>query len=145
MDGNEPVPAMDTAAKNVEPELVILVAEDVCVNMMLTKVLLSKLFHNPVILEAENGKVAIQKYRDFNPDLVLMDVQMPEMDGFEATIEIRKLERASGRHVPIIALTAAAMKEEMEKCYEVGMDDYITKPVDMKKLKAILERYSRNG
>lgn len=146
MDGKaEPAPAADIAAKNVEPELVILVAEDVCVNMMLTKVLLSKLFHNPVILEAENGKVAIQKYRDLNPDLILMDVQMPEMDGFDATIEIRKLERASGRHVPIIALTAAAMKEEMEKCYQVGMDDYITKPVDVKKLKTILERYSRNG
>ncbi|MEA4863292.1 MAG: PAS domain S-box protein [Victivallaceae bacterium] len=145
----EPAPATDAAPKDAEPELVILVAEDVYVNMMLTKVLLSKLFHNPVILEAENGRVAIQKYRELNPDLILMDVQMPEMDGFDATLEIRELERVSGRHVPIVALTAAAMKEEMEKCYQVGMDDYITKPVDVKKLKTILEKYSktllRNG
>jgi len=140
-----PSPVSDTTLEDTEPGLVILVAEDVYVNMMLAKVLLSKLFHDPVILEAENGKVAIQKYREFNPDLILMDVQMPEMDGFDATIKIRELERASGRHVPIIALTAAALKEEMEKCYQIGMDDYITKPVDVKKLKTILGKYSRKN
>ena len=66
---------------------------------------------------------------------------MPEMDGLDATKEIRELERASGRHVPIIALSAAAMKEEMESCFQAGMDDFITKPVDAKKLKTILEKY----
>ncbi len=137
--------ATDAAPENAEPGPVILVAEDVQVNMMLTKVMLSKLFPCAVILEAENGKTAIRKYREFSPDLVLMDVQMPDMDGLDATKEIRELERASGRHVPIIALTAAAMKEEMEKCYQAGMDDFITKPVDAKKLKTILDKYSPRG
>jgi len=134
-------PAADTAPENTEPGPVILVAEDVCLSMMLMKVLLSKLFPGAVILEAENGKVAIEKYREFNPNLILMDVQMPEMDGLDATTEIRKQEQASGKHVPIIALTAAALKEEMESCYQAGMDDFITKPVDAKKLKAILDKY----
>jgi len=138
-----PTPVADTVPENAEPKIVILVAEDVQVNMMLTKVMLSKLFQGAVILEAENGNAAIQKYREFNPDLILMDVQMPEMDGLDATKVIRELERVSGRHVPIIALTAAAMKEEMENCYKVGMDDFITKPVDAKKLKTVLDKYSQ--
>ena len=142
--GAEPAPAADTAPEHTKPGPVILVAEDVRLSMMLTKVLLSKQFPDAVIVEAENGKVAIQKYRESNPDLILMDVQMPDMDGLNATAEIRELERASGRNVPVIALTAAALKEEMESCYQAGMDDFITKPVDAKKLKAILDKYLRN-
>ena len=137
----EPAPEADTAPENAGPGPVILVAEDVSLSMMLVRVLLSKQFPNSTILEAENGKVAIEKYREFHPDLVLMDVQMPEMDGLAATAEIRELERASGRHTPIIALTAAALKEEMESCYQAGMDDFITKPVDSKKLKTLLDKY----
>lgn len=136
-------PLMDTVPGNTEPRLVILIAEDVHLNMMLIKIMLSKLFSGVVIIEAENGKVALQKYREFSPNLILMDLQMPEMDGREATKAIRELERTSGKHVPIIALTAEALQEEMESCYQAGMDDYITKPIDVKKLKIVLGKLSR--
>ena len=120
---------------------VILVAEDVRLNMELVKVLLSKLFRGVVIHEAETGLAAIQKYREFHPDLILMDLQMPEMDGREATQKIRELERDSGKRVPIIALSAEAQPEEMESSLQAGIDDYITKPIDAKKLKSVLKKH----
>ncbi len=140
-----PTPTADTAAiGKPEGRHLILVAEDVHMNMLLVKSLLSKLSKESVIVEAENGRVAVQKYREFSPDLVLMDVQMPELDGQEATKEIRELEKDSGRHVPIVALTAGALKEEMERCYSAGMDDFMTKPIEAKKLKELLDKYSRS-
>jgi CheY-like chemotaxis protein len=70
-----------------------------------------------------------------------MDVQMPEMDGLEATRQIRSMETGTGRHVPIIALTAGAFKEEREKCFAAGMDDFLTKPVEKEKIVSVLEKY----
>jgi CheY-like chemotaxis protein len=88
-------------------------------------------------LTADNGKSALLVLKE-NPDveLVLMDVMMPEMDGFEATIEIRKSALLS--KLPIIALTAKAMKGDKEKCLAVGMSDYISKPVDMAQLLSLM-------
>jgi CheY-like chemotaxis protein len=125
--------------------MVILVAEDVRMNMVLAKLLLAKLSPGVVIIEAENGTVAVEKYRTGKPDLILMDVQMPEMDGQEATREIREMEKGTGVRVPIVALTAGALKEEMERCYEAGMDEFMTKPVSAEKLQKVLEKYAKGG
>lgn len=90
-----------------------------------------------VCLTAENGKVAVDTIKsDSTIDLVLMDIMMPEMDGYEATIEIRKLDQF--KKLPIIALTAKAMKGDKEKCLTVGMSDYVSKPVDLVQLLSLL-------
>ncbi|MBU4034724.1 MAG: response regulator, partial [Proteobacteria bacterium] len=81
-----------------------------------------------------NGREAVEKYDAEHFDLILMDVQMPEMDGFEATAEIRALEQGTPRHIPILALTAHAMKGYSEKCLEAGMDGYVSKPFNIKNL-----------
>jgi CheY-like chemotaxis protein len=85
-----------------------------------------------------NGRKAIEALEHNHFDLVLMDVQMPEMDGFEATKAIRAREAVDGQHVPIIAMTAHAMKGDRERCIEVGMDDYVPKPVSANTLLAAI-------
>jgi CheY-like chemotaxis protein len=89
-----------------------------------------------------DGLAALRAARSRRYDLVLMDAQMPEMDGYEATRQLRRLER-SGEHVPIIALTARVMEGDREKCLESGMDDYLTKPVGMDELLAAVRRWAR--
>ncbi len=116
----------------------ILVAEDNAVNQLVAVRLLEKLGHLPVV--AENGVVVLQIMERETFDLVLMDVQMPIMGGFEATTAIRERERGSGRHVPILGLTAHAMKSELDRCLEVGMDAVVTKPIKVPDLVTALER-----
>ncbi|WP_159473406.1 PAS domain S-box protein [Dyadobacter sp. 3J3] len=106
--------------------LVILIAEDNPVNMFLAKTVIRKIVPNAEIIEAENGLKAVQSCKKQLPAIIFMDVQMPEMNGYEATIAIRDLEGEN--HVPIIALTAGNVKGEKEKCLEAGMDDFVTKP-----------------
>jgi len=115
----------------LEP-LRILVAEDNAVNQMLVRRLLEKRGHSVKVVA--NGCDAIVAIERENYDVVLMDVQMPEMDGFEATRELRKREEQSGLHIPIIALTAHAMKGDRERCMEAGMDGYLTKPIRAQEL-----------
>jgi PAS domain S-box-containing protein len=103
----------------------VLVVEDNKINMLLTKTLLKKFLINAVIIEAENGQVGIDKFIEMKPDIILLDVQMPVLNGYEAAIEIRKLDKK----IPIIALTAGTVKGERDKCIEVGMNDYISKPI----------------
>jgi len=91
------------------------------------------------IVVAENGREAIDHFEREQFDLVLMDVQMPEMDGFEATAEIREREQATGAHTPIIAMTAYAIKGDRERCLEAGMDSYISKPVKPEELYKAIE------
>ncbi len=127
----------DHAAEKIK----ILVAEDMAMNMLLVKAMLSRLVRNVDIIEAQNGVEAVELYQTSAPDLVLMDVQMPELDGLEATRKIREIEERSGKHIPTIALSAGALKEEMERCYAAGMDDFLAKPVESEKMKTILDKH----
>jgi signal transduction histidine kinase/CheY-like chemotaxis protein len=131
------VASTDKTAKSTK----ILIVEDVAMNMLLIKFLLTKLIPDVTIVEAENGIEAIAKWKDELPDLILMDMQMPEMDGIDATKEIRKLEKNSEKQTPIIALTAGALQEEREKCLSAGMNDFLTKPIEQEKLLETLKRY----
>jgi two-component system, sensor histidine kinase and response regulator len=90
---------------------------------------------------AGNGRETLAALEKERFDLVLMDLQMPEMDGFEATTAIRKNEKNSGAHLSIVALTAHAMKGDREKCFAAGMDGYLTKPIRPQELDEILEGY----
>jgi PAS domain S-box-containing protein len=107
-------------------ELTILVAEDHLINMLLAKAVIKKVAVNATIIEAANGKEALEICQKQLPDLIFMDIQMPLMNGHEATTLIRQLPGAG--KVPIIALTAGNVKGEKEKCMEAGMDDFIAKP-----------------
>ena len=82
------------------------------------------------VVVAANGKDALSWLQSQTPDLILSDISMPVMDGFKATAEIRKKEASTGEHIPIIAMTAHAMKGDREKCLDAGMDDYTTKPLN---------------
>jgi CheY-like chemotaxis protein len=121
------------------PAVRILVAEDVLLNMKLIIALLKSAWPGAQVIPAENGVDAVALFEREQPDLILMDVQMPEMDGLEATRRIREME--SGSRVPIIALTAAALKEDQEKCLEAGMDSFMSKPVELAKLKILLKTH----
>jgi PAS domain S-box-containing protein len=114
--------------KEIENEkLKILIVEDNKINMLLIKTLVKKILPNGIIIEAFDGKEAVKQFSEVDPDLILMDIQMPVMNGHEATIKIRKLQ--GGNKVPIIAVTAGVSAEEKEKCIEIGMDDYVPKPI----------------
>jgi two-component system sensor histidine kinase/response regulator len=118
--------------------LQILLAEDNEINQRLAMVMLQRAGH--VVRAVDNGREAIKALEEDRFDLVLMDVQMPEMDGFQATKAIR--ERPEWRNVPVIAMTAHAMKGDREKCLEAGMDDYVPKPVQHNELAEVLERWA---
>ena len=107
--------------------LEVLLAEDNRVNQHIVVGFLEQRGHHVTV--AANGRIALEFHASQHFDLLLMDVQMPEMNGFEATAEIRRLEAAAGGHIPIIAMTAHAMKGDRDKCLAVGMDSYIAKPV----------------
>ncbi|MDX2167634.1 MAG: response regulator [Deltaproteobacteria bacterium] len=116
----------------------ILVAEDNPVNQKLARRLLERAGH--AIVVAADGAQAVQQAVGSAFDVILMDVQMPNLDGFEATAAIRARERERGGHVPIIAMTAHAMKGDRERCLAAGMDDYVTKPIDPTALHEALAR-----
>ena len=115
----------------------VLLAEDSLVNQKLAVGLLKRRGHAVVV--ANNGKEALASLELEKFDLVIMDVQMPEMDGLEATIAIRAKEKQTGAHVPIIAMTAHAMKGDRERCLEAGMDKYVSKPIRAKQLFEVIE------
>ncbi len=116
----------------------ILLAEDNRVNQMVTVHILKKHGHDVAV--AGNGQEVLSALKMEHFDLILMDIQMPEMDGYEATQAIRKRERKKGTHIPIVAMTAHAMKGDRERCLQAGMDDYVSKPV---KSDQLLEKIDR--
>jgi two-component system, sensor histidine kinase and response regulator len=121
-------------------QLRILLVEDNTINRVLAVRLLEKRRHTVAV--AGNGKEALAALEKDSFDLVLMDVQMPEMNGFEATAAIRAKEKSSGGHLPVIAMTAHAMVGDRERCLDAGMDDYITKPIRPEGLDDLLKRFS---
>lgn len=137
---------MKSKEAEAEPrrELRVLLAEDNAVNQQLVIHLLEREGHEVVV--AENGREATEKFEEGAYDLVLMDVQMPEMSGLEATRRIRKLEANDGEHsVPIVALTAQATEADRERCMEVGMDAYLSKPMKEEELDEILAELSADA
>jgi PAS domain S-box-containing protein len=117
----------------------ILIVEDYPINQQVAKLYLCDLGFPSHI--TNNGKEAIKALKETRYDLILMDCQMPEMDGFAATSIIRETESQTGRHIPIIAMTAHAMGGDRERCIAAGCDDYISKPVDPEELRSTLEKF----
>jgi signal transduction histidine kinase/CheY-like chemotaxis protein len=137
-----PEPAKYKAKKPSELSSVhILLVEDNEMNMKVAKRFLERWEYD--IDTAENGLEALKKYKTKNYDLILMDLHMPEMDGWEATKAIRKSNKVNSKNVPIIALTADVMIEDLTKLYDMGMNDYITKPFKADELKSKIEKYLR--
>jgi CheY-like chemotaxis protein len=116
----------------------ILLVEDNPVNQRLAVKQLEKLGFEPAL--AANGREAVDAWAETPFDLIFMDVQMPEMDGFEATGEIRRRENG-GKHVPIVAMTANARPEDRVECLAAGMDDHLSKPVTLGDLRAVIDRW----
>jgi CheY-like chemotaxis protein len=131
-----PKPVLRTARP-----LRVLLAEDNAVNQRLAVRLLEKWGHSATV--AVNGRQAVEAWEQTRFDLILMDVQMPELSGFEAVAEIRRLEAAltPSPRIPIIAMTAHAMEGDREKCLEAGMDHYVTKPIDQRRLFEAIEGF----
>jgi CheY-like chemotaxis protein len=120
-------------------QLNVLLVEDNAINMFLITTIIQKMIPNAKIYKASDGEEAINQFKNNKVDLILMDVQMPNKNGYEATTSIRKLE--STTRTPIIALTAGIMLGEKEKCLQAGMDDYLPKPVMQSDLAIILNKW----
>ncbi|MBF0524318.1 MAG: PAS domain S-box protein [Deltaproteobacteria bacterium] len=125
---DQPPTAIDNYLVESRTKLNILLAEDNLINQRLAQTMLERRGHNVVIVNNGNEALVMLETRTF--DLVLMDVQMPVMDGITATEKIREKESLTGGHIPIIAMTALAMKGDQERCLEAGMDGYLTKPIN---------------
>jgi CheY-like chemotaxis protein len=125
------------------PVLHVLLAEDNPVNQQVLSLLLEKAGHRVTLVE--NGRQALEAVGQESFDLVLMDVQMPEMDGMRCARLIRAREKAVGGHVPIIAVTANALEGERQRCLQAGMDDYLTKPIRSQELFALIDRLCGRG
>jgi PAS domain S-box-containing protein len=119
----------------------VLLAEDNVVNQKLALRLLEKRGH--IVLVANNGRDALAAIKQYQFDVVLMDVQMPEMGGFEATAAVRAGERDGGAHLPIVAMTAHAMKGDKERCLAAGMDGYVSKPIHVERLMEVIHHVVR--
>jgi PAS domain S-box-containing protein len=141
---NEPAPQAfepqtNTNGSAIDSPVRILIVEDNKINMLLVKTILRNMLPNAVLVEAVNGVLAVSEFSSQTPDLVFMDIQMPEMNGYEATMRIRKLQ--TPEHVPIIALTAGTVKEERKRCLEAGMDDYISKPIIKGSIEELVKKW----
>jgi CheY-like chemotaxis protein len=130
---------------NFDDNLSILLVEDNELNQRLMKISLTRYKYNVSI--AVNGLEGVQKFKDQKFDLILMDIMMPVMDGFEATKEIRNLESMDTTlgHIPIIAFTANTINNDREKCVKGGMDDILQKPFDINKFREILSSLPENS
>jgi PAS domain S-box-containing protein len=138
----EPFPVMSKAPPNLQLDLDVLLVEDNLVNQKVASRLIER--QGCRVTVAANGREAITLHRNRSFDIILMDLQMPEMNGFEATKSIRVAEQGTDSHVPIIALTANAMAGDREVCLEAGMDDHLPKPIDAGRLLHVLQTYANH-
>jgi signal transduction histidine kinase/response regulator RpfG family c-di-GMP phosphodiesterase len=129
----------DVASEVRKHEIKILIAEDNAVNLLLTKTYLKDIIPQALIIEAKDGTEAVEKYQKENPDLILMDIQMPHLNGIEATQKIRALEK--NIEIPIIAITAGSLPGEKEKCLQAGMSDFLTKPLLRQTLSDMIKKW----
>ena len=134
----KPVLVTRHSLRESQNRLRVLLAEDNAVNQLVALRLLERFGHTVTV--AANGKKAVEAWEKGAFDAILMDVQMPEMNGWEATQAIREKERSLGQRIPIIAMTAHAMKGDDERCFAAGMDDYLTKPIRTEELMTVLEK-----
>jgi CheY-like chemotaxis protein len=136
-------------ARTIQAELVtplntlsdnkVLIVEDNKINMLLAKTLVKRIISNCTIFEAKDGNEAVELYKKEQPDVILMDIQMPNKNGYEATDEIRQLKNSGS--IPIIAITAGIMVGDKEKCFEAGMNDYLPKPIIQLDLEKVLYKW----
>ena len=134
----KPKPANTVSDYQIPKGLEVLLVEDNLINQKLASGLLSNL--GCIVTVANHGGEAVEILKQKNYDLIFMDIQMPEMDGFEATRVIREREKQTKLHTPIVAMTAHAMKGDREKCISAGMDEYVTKPISMKAVSEVINK-----
>jgi CheY-like chemotaxis protein len=132
--------ARETAARSDPGRTDVLVAEDNEVNQLVFTQILAETGLSFEIVA--NGRLAVEAWRERCPGMILMDVSMPEMNGLQATAAIREAEAGTGSHVPIVGVTAHALKGDRERCIEAGMDDYLPKPISPRALLEKIERWS---
>lgn len=137
----EELPEAVSDAITINTAFKVLIVEDNKINMLLSKTLIKKIMPNAIISEATNGVEAVEQFDVHHPEIILMDIQMPLMNGYEATKKIRKKDT----DCIIIALTAGIIEGEEEMCKSIGMNDYITKPIDKNVLENTLLKWSKNG
>ncbi|CAM3508404.1 Signal transduction histidine kinase [Flavobacterium saliperosum S13] len=137
----EVVSDKDFDAVTISPAFKVLIVEDNKINMLLSKTLVKKIIPNAIISEAANGIEAVEQFDIHHPEIILMDIQMPLMNGYEATKKIREKDT----NCIIIALTAGIIEGEEEMCKNIGMNDYITKPIDKSVLENTLLKWSKNS
>nr|WP_314498504.1 response regulator [uncultured Chryseobacterium sp.] len=135
----KPVQIKHVANEVSKREIKILIAEDNAVNLLLTKTYLKDIIPQALIVEAKDGTEAVEKYQKENPDLILMDIQMPHLNGIEATKKIRTLEK--NIEIPIIAITAGSLPGEKEKCLQAGMSDFLAKPLLKQTLSTMIQKW----
>ncbi len=135
----------DQSIINFNKNIKILIAEDVKMNRTLLISILKKMLPNVQIFEASNGLDAINAYQYHKPDLIIMDVQMPEVDGYTATKRIRSLEVNNTHKIPILALTAGVIQGDKEKCLESGMTDYLNKPIEPSVITDMIIKYLKDS
>lgn len=134
------VPSLSVEPMGIQAKR-ILIVEDVPMNMNLVKSFLHVILPNVHVLEATNGIEAIRMCESQHIDLIFMDIQMPELDGIKATKKIRQLQNSPSKYIPIIALTAGTLKEDKEKALAAGMNDFVTKPIELETMKRMVKKY----
>jgi CheY-like chemotaxis protein len=118
---------------------IILISDDQSYNILLVKLICRAILPHAIMVEALNGIESVRIFKEMSPDIIFMDVNMPEMDGCAATMEIRKLEQNS--HVPIIGVSAGLLNAEKDRCLSSGMDDYICKPILKDTLESVFRKW----